>query len=148
MKAQLKVTLLVVMGLFFIATPHSLAASDSRDGNWWRDQTDTIKIGYMAGFLDGIRLGHNFSDWGFMDDPQSEPCLKKVMLSFIGFQDKYLSSVKVGQLVDGIDAFYSDYKNRSISTHNAVWLVLNGIAGTPKEKLDKMIEASRRNPNM
>ena len=83
-----------------------------------------------------------------MDDPQSEPCLKKVMLSFIGFQDKHLSTVKVGQLVDGIDAFYSDYKNRSISTHNAVWLVLNGIAGPPKEKLDKMIEAARRNPNL
>jgi hypothetical protein len=98
--------------------------------------------------LDGIHLGKKFSVWGFTDDPQGESCLKKVILSTTGFEEKYLSNVKAAQLVDGVDTFYSDYRNRGISTHNAVWLVLNGIAGTPKEKLDKMIEAFRRNPKL
>ena len=44
-------------------------------------------------------------------------------------------------------SFYSDYRNRSISIADAVWLVLNSIAGTPQDKLDKMIESFRRNAN-
>jgi hypothetical protein len=49
------------------------------------------------------------------------------------------------QLNDGLNDFFSDYKNRRIEVDDAIWLVLNGIAGTPKEKLDKMIESHRRN---
>lgn len=145
MKVQFKVGLLLVISLLFICPPSSLAANDSRDGNWWREQDKILKLAYMTGFLDGIHLGNNFAMWDFMDDPESESCLKKVALSTSAYEDKYLLKVKVAQLVDGIDAFYSDYRNRSISLHNAVWLVLNEIGGTPKEKLDKMIEAFRRN---
>lgn len=147
MKTQFKVTILLFIGLLFLAPPAYSAVDDARDGNWWLEQPKIIKLGYMTGFLDGIHLGNNFAMWGFMDDPESESCLKKVGLSTIEYEDRYLSKVKVAQLVDGIDAFYSDYKNRSISTHNAVWLVLNGIAGTPKDKLEKMIETFRRNAN-
>jgi hypothetical protein len=137
------------MGLLLTVPVYCFAAaSDARDGNWWLEQNKITKLSFMAGFLDGIHLGKNFSMWGFMDDPQSEACLKKVVLSNTEFENKYLSKVKVGQLVDGLDVFYSDYKNRSISPNNAVWLVLNEIAGTPKEKLDKMVEAYRRNPRI
>lgn len=38
-----------------------------------------------------------------------------------------------------------DYRNRSIIVHDAVWIVVNSIAGMPQDKLDKMIESWRKN---
>ncbi len=75
---------LVSVALLFtclgIAT-HTYAQDDRRDGNWWLSTDKTIRLGYVVGFLDGIHLGHNFSFWKFVDDAESEPCLKKVLLS-------------------------------------------------------------------
>jgi hypothetical protein len=50
-----------------------------------------------------------------------------------------------GQLVDGLDSFYGDFRNRRILVYSAVWLVLNEIAGTPQDELDKMIQSWRKN---
>jgi hypothetical protein len=41
--------------------------------------------------------------------------------------------------------FYKDYRNRKIRIYDAVWLVLNSIAGKPQDELDKMIESFRKN---
>jgi hypothetical protein len=49
------------------------------------------------------------------------------------------------QIADGLDQFYSDYRNRSIVVSSGVWLVLNSINGTPKDQLDNMIEGFRQN---
>jgi hypothetical protein len=57
----------------------------------------------------------------------------------------YLTNVTSGQLADGLTAFYSDYRNRRILVSNSVWLVLNEIAGTPKDEMDKLIENWRKN---
>ena len=48
------------------------------------------------------------------------------------------------QIVDGLDTFYKDHQNRSIRLKAAVWLVVNTIAGTPQDELDKMIEYLRK----
>jgi len=145
MKTKFRVRLLLTVLQVLFLMPATPARNNQRDGNWWLAQTEGLKVGYMVGFLDGIALGRNFASWQFMDDPQSEACLKKVLLSSIEYEKKYLSNVKVGQLVDGLNDFYSDYRNRGIAIDRAVWLVLNGIAGTPKEKVERMIEAARKN---
>src|SRR5258706_10068116 len=117
------------------------AQNDRRDGNWWLYTDKTIRLGYVVGFLDGVHLGQRFSYWKLVDDAESEPCLKKVLLASSEYENKYLSNVKIVQLNDGLNDFFSDYKNRRIEVDDAIWLVLNGIAGTPQEKLDKMIES-------
>jgi hypothetical protein len=63
--------------------------------------------------------------------------------SYSDYSDKYFKNVTSGQLADGLDAFYSDFANRSILTSNGVWLVLNQIAGTPN--VNTMILNWRKN---
>jgi hypothetical protein len=126
---------------------HAADPRRDRDGNWWRGIGIEEKTSYTTGFFDGIQLGHKFSYWAFSNDDKKGECLSDVTKSFVSFSEKYLQNVTNGQLVDGLDAFYSDYRNRSISIDDAVWLVANSIAGTPQDKLDKMIENFRRNVN-
>jgi hypothetical protein len=48
-----------------------------------------------------------------------------------------------GQLIDGLDRFYSDNRNRRIAVSNAVTVLLHGVSGMPRDALDKMIEQYR-----
>jgi len=81
------------------------------------------------------------SHWGFQD----EKCEGEVTTSFSDFDKKYLQDVTSSQLVDGLDTFYKDHRNRRITISKGVWLVLNSIAGRPQSELDKMIETFRKN---
>lgn len=119
--------------------------SDRRDGNWWISQSRGDKLEYTVGFFDGMVLGHNFSYWAFMDSKNKESCLNDVSDSYSTYSNKFLSDVTNYQLVDGLDSLYSDYRNRRIMVFDGVWLVLNGIAGTPQAELNKMIENWRKN---
>jgi hypothetical protein len=119
--------------------------STRRDGNWWRTQLRASQVSYMVGFFDGIELGNRFSYWSFANDQKATESLKRVFDSYEEYVDKYLKNVTSGQMVDGLDTFYSDFRNRSILVHNAVWLVANQVAGVPQDRIDSMIESWRRN---
>lgn len=115
------------------------------DGNWWIKVNNNARGKFMSGFSFGMGLGYNFSYWGFNRDTKTANCVAKVMDSYNEHFSKYFKNVTTDQLVDGLDSFYADYRNRRIMVTGAVWLVVNGIAGTPQEELDKMIENFRRN---
>jgi hypothetical protein len=98
----------------------------------------------MAGFFDGMELGNNFSYWGILDKSKNDPSIGKIASSYDQYVDKYLKSVTNSQLADGVDKFYSDYRNRRIQVNDAVWLVLNEISGKSETDMEKMIESWRR----
>ena len=71
-------------------------------------------------------------------------CLPQAEETYIANVTKFFSNVTNGQLVDGVDTFYKDYRNRSIRVPNALWRVVMQIAGTPQDQLDQMIEDFRK----
>jgi hypothetical protein len=95
----------------------------------------------MIGFLDGMDLGNIFSVTKLVGDP----CYVKANKSYDEYETKYLDNVTTGQLVDGLDEFFKDYRNRKILISNGVWIVLRSISGMPQDELEKMIESYRRN---
>lgn len=141
--------IILVLSFFFLIISSSTVSlsQDSRnrrDGNWWITVEREFKLRYLIGFFDGMDLGNDFSYWG-MSKSSSSNCIEEINESYNNYCQKYFSKVTNDQLVDGIDSLYSDYKNRRIMVTNAVWIVVNGITGTPQDKLDKLIESWRRN---
>jgi hypothetical protein len=67
------------------------------------------------------------------------------MGSYDQFANKYLTNVTNGQVVQGLDEFYSDYRNRRIKVASGVWIVLNEISGKSKDEMQKLIETHRKN---
>lgn len=122
----------------------SAAEGSRRDGNWWLAQNRSTHAEYVIGFFDGMDLGHNFSFWALIKDKEMNVCIGKIMESYAEFDSKYFKNITNGQVVDGLNSFYADFRNRSIRVADAVWLVVNAIAGTPQEELDTMIEKWRR----
>jgi hypothetical protein len=127
-----------------LALPALSVADDARrDGNWWRVQGESVRADYMGGFYDGMNLGYYFSYSSIVKNNKADPCRRKVAESFHEHLSKF-KNVKSLQVVDGLNSFYGDFRNRSILVTDAVWLVVNSIVGTPKKELDKMIEDARR----
>lgn len=119
-----------------------------RDGNWWMTISPVQKLDYMVGFFDGMDLGHSFSYWGLYNEngkSKDQNCTSATVQSYEDYDTKFFKNVTNGQLVEGLDSFFKDYRNRRIRVSNAVWLVVNSIAGTPKNELDKMTETWRQN---
>ena len=145
MKRSLIVKILAVIFLLGILPALSVAEENRRDGNWWRDQDKLTRSGYITGFLDGMDLGSNFSYWKFVKDDKMNTCMGKVLESYADYHSKYFEKVTNGQLVDGLDSFYANGQNRRILLTDAVWLVVNVIAGTPQDKIDSMLKTWRRN---
>jgi hypothetical protein len=129
-----------------------LNASDdairSRDGNWWRQQTEARQHMYVVGFFDGMLLGRQFSWWGIPKDGEKlSLAAVQVHDSFSTYYDKYFKNPTNKQISDGLNNFYEDYRNRSISIDDAVWLVVRMIAGDSDETMKPIIEQFRKGAN-
>ncbi len=135
----------VLLALSFALPTLTSAADIRRDGNWWRSQPNTARVYWVAGFFDGMDLGNRFSVWKYLKEgtKEEQACAKQATVTYQEFSQKYVEHVTAGQLADGLENFYSDYRNRRIELPGAVWLVLNGIAGTPKDELNRRIDSWR-----
>jgi len=126
--------LLVTLSVLLAVTTATVSADDSRrDGNWWLIQTYPTKVSYLVGFLDGMELGRNFTIWGLPNKKGQMTSSAQLdgATSYDSYVGKYLNNVTSGQIASGLDSFYSDYRNRTIRTPEATWLVLKSIAGEP-----------------
>jgi hypothetical protein len=119
-------------------------AENRRDGNWWNSLDDDFKYSYIVGIYDGLLLGNNFSLWGISSKTDCD-CVSEAISSFYDYNHTYMSNVTNGQIVDGLNEFYKDFRNRRIRVGGAIWIVVKDIAGTPKEEMEKLIESWRAN---
>jgi hypothetical protein len=125
---------------------HAHAQEDKgrRDGNWWRTIDTPSKDAYMVGFFDGILLGERFSYWKFINKDGTENSqTAKVIDSFKTYY-KLLQDTTNDQFRDGLDKFYGDYRNRRIAVTDAVWIVINTIAGKSDKEMEVIILNSRK----
>ncbi len=144
MKTTLKASVTLIALLVFSLSSHASDASRGRDGSLWRTLTVEQKVTYITGFWDGMELGHSFDLWGLLNrGKEKEACAADADESFKTYTDKYGKNVSNLQIVNGLNTFYSDDKNKSIPIHGAVWIVLNSIAGTPQQTLDRLMETYR-----
>jgi hypothetical protein len=129
--------------LFFLclgACSTAFAAADERNGAWWQQQSPPSKDFYLLGISDGIELGKYFSKWDFMEEKSAsaDNAKKRVDDSYAHYVH-LLKKVTVGQMSDGLDVFYGDYRNRGIKVYIAFWPVLKTITGSPQPEVDQLI---------
>jgi hypothetical protein len=67
--------------------------------------------------------------------------------AYDGVWARYLGGVTTGQICDGLNEFYKDYRNRRINIPNAVWIVLNMTSGKSDDEVRSMVEHFRKFPD-
>jgi hypothetical protein len=119
---------LILVGTAVCVSSLALSA-ESRDGRWWLKLSALEKAIYTSGMRDGVNVGE-----GISPDPEL----------FTSRAAELLAKKNTKQLVDGIDHFYSDFRNRSIPTYAALWMVAMEINGVDARKIEDMKIRLRR----
>jgi len=100
-----------------------LNAQSDFDGDFWIPRTKDAKLMYVVGFVDGRNDGINDAADALgtkIDDPR---------VSKLG------SAITVGQLIDGLDEFYKDWRNRKVLLRDAIQYVEDEANGKDDSKL-------------
>src|SRR5215469_17217806 len=119
----------------------SAFAQERRDGNWWNAQAPEVRPYFIAGMLDGVSLGFMYTILSPSKDAdghateEAKRAADAAVNSFAVAQRKYLLTVKVGQINDGLNEFYKDFRNRSILVALGADVVLRQIAGEETDAL-------------
>jgi hypothetical protein len=114
-----------------------------RDGNWWSRMDYPAKFFYTTGFFDGMELGHKISSWSLLESKQKATA-SNVWESYYSYRDKYFTNVSNVQLLQGVDKFYSDFRNRRIAIDDAIWIVVRQVNGMSDEDAEKLMENFRK----
>lgn len=139
----------VLIGLCFLKSEPITAADRSnvqrerRDGNWWQNRSGSEKLEYLVGFFDGMKLGRNFAAGGA---DTKKNCDIACFNNYSDNSEKYLRNVTAGQVRDGLEEFYKDFRNRGILISDAAWVVLKQIASEPQREINRLIESLRNPP--
>jgi hypothetical protein len=130
----------IAVALAFVFSMGSAIGSAQQrfDGNGWTAlEFDAVKTVYVAGLVDGA---------SFLSIAMMRTSLGSIAAEdeYEAISRKFLSGVTTKQIVDGIDTFYRDFRNRRIECRDAAMVVLSQIAGTTESEIDAMIEHLRR----
>ena len=129
-----------------ITSTSTIAAG--RDGAWWLQLSATEKVFYVVGLTDGVTVGLSTitlncyaEDDSWKED--SAKCISEYSTAFHhGFDRIGYSRRDPANIVAGIDALYSDYKNINIPVSNAMPQVLRGMNG--ESNIEDTLEKLRK----
>jgi len=118
------------------------------DGYTWELWDDSTKLGWVVGFYDALDqavpevkywllgLGITFPPIGIYQDVV---WLFRKRLDELGVnlaERCDLSGITFRQIVDGLDKFYQDDRNKTVLTREAIWVVKLERKGAPQEFID------------
>jgi hypothetical protein len=140
--------LLIIVLLTFIPTvghaqvPGSNIDVNHRDGAWWRvldspaappdvkAQIRGMKVRYVMGLMDAARRFELLIGTHWIG-------LQGGDAGIATFADVWDTTGTADDLVDGLDTFYIDPRNRNIEVANAIEVVIRQLRGETKAKIDQ-----------
>lgn len=108
------------------------------DGDWWKNLNSLAKYGYIVGYADGSSKAD--ATWAF------GLCKTQVPTKYLAAVQKGndYSEFTVGQLIDGVNEFYKDFRNTKILARDAMMVVKQQISGVPQKEIDEGLEFLRQ----
>jgi hypothetical protein len=114
------------------------------DGSDWKQYSQTYKVGWIDGFVTAMddAQGDTAVLCAFrlklrLDSPEQKTCTDEAQ----GFN---FEMIKFGQYLDGMDAFYKDFRNTDYPINWAMKIVRDQIRGRSAEDIEKELAAWRQ----
>lgn len=113
------------------------------NGYWWAGMNPSFKLGWVSGYAKAMDLAGSLQmetcaanlPMYQKEYPSTDP---KVLLQRLCLSDTQFDydGIAMGQFVDGIDAFYRDFRNKQLEIGWAIEYVRDEIKGKPAAELD------------
>jgi hypothetical protein len=114
------------------------------DGSDWKQYSQNYKVGWIDGFVTAMddAQGNTASLCAFQlnlrsNSPEEKACIGEAQ----GFN---FEMIKFGQYLDGMDAFYKDFRNTDYPINWAMKIVRDQIRGRSGEDIEKELVAWRQ----
>jgi hypothetical protein len=149
--------LFVIVSLVLLGTAVARGEDRPLNGYWWTASSSDLKVGFVSGFAYAMVyvhdatfvqcMAHTATQKGlpveqYPGDELWEKCAKDPKLAPSDF-----SGIPIGQLVDGVDEFYKDFRNKDIDIKYALVYVRDELKGKKSpEELDRMLKGFRTTP--
>lgn len=135
------------LAIVLILLPASLWARNEAgvaDGSDWKQYSQTYKIGWIDGFVSAMSnaQGRTAGLCAFQLDLKTDSKEFKACVSEA--QEFNFEMIKFGQYLDGMDAFYKDFRNTEYPITWAMKIVRDQIRGRSAEDIEKELTAWRQ----
>lgn len=148
----MKALLVLVASLASLAPNVPLSAQETDlDGYRWEKLDASFRLGWVSGYAKAMDLAGSIQmstcasnmPLYVKEFPNTDPkvILQKMCLSDTQFD---YDGIAMGQRVDGMDAFYRDYRNEQLEWGWAIEYARNSIKGKPVQELDAEVALWRR----
>ena len=108
------------------------------DGDDWTGFAEAIKIGYILGFQSGT-YGVIIGNLQKNAKNRDSKAWNNQLVQY------YLGKITVGQIINGLDVLYGDFKNKQIKLVYAVYIVKKQINGASSEEIEAILQYLRSN---
>lgn len=115
------------------------------DGSYWRDSSQTVKAGYISGYISAMsyaQIGSAMTCMSIENPKDRNAQASKACIS--NAQSYDFDSITVGQLLDGMNAFYKDFRNFKVPMTMAMRLVRDEIRGRTEQDVQKELDSWRQ----
>jgi hypothetical protein len=142
-------TRITIVAVLLVSASKLLAADQSMDGYWWEKLDVSFKLGWVSGYTKAMDQAAMTQTMRCASDmpiyAKEYPGVdSKVIFQKLCLSDSDYDGITMGQFVEGIDAFYKDYRNRQLEVGYAIQYARDSIKGKPTQDLDAQVALWRR----
>lgn len=140
----------IVVAVLLVSACNLLAADQSTDGYWWEKLDASFKLGWVAGYtkamdLAGVlQMARCASEMPMYAKQYPGVDSKVIFQKLCASDDTDYDGITMGQFVAGINAFYSDYRNKQLDVGYAIQYARDSIKGKSTQDLDAQVASWRR----
>jgi len=152
-KKLLAAILLGVVICFFICTVTVAQDSWTYDGYWWEELGGEGKLFFVQGYSQGLEYVYNGLWIGetlqkIEEDPEFAKGNEELDGYVKAMYDYYreherLVGLRLVQILEGVDTFYGDFRNKSIHIGSALAVVVVQLRNKPEEEIEEFIRYLR-----
>lgn len=143
---------LLAVGLCFVSVPS--AGERMLDGYWWNELNAEQKLFFLCGYNEAMEKTYQgFWIGGLVkfieENPDKLEIIGEDRFRYVkGMYDYYMESeqlagVQYRQIIEGVDTFYDDFRNKTIDVTDAIRVVVMQLHNEPKETVERLIKGLR-----
>jgi len=145
---------LLMIGLIILSSVFQFGQTSKigdEEGNWWITTSFTDRLHFIQGFIVGVSLMNEKAIQPFKkyDLPKDEVAALAVWIitaSQSTAENLALYQISVGQILDGVSAFYKDFSVRKIKVVDAIYVVKMQINGADPDLISAQIRYLKQQP--
>jgi hypothetical protein len=119
---------------------NTCAQEQTHNGFWWVNSSEQFKLGFVSGYAMAMTQLYDAGTLKCLTEKGDEAMKACVKTQVIPFD---YTKIRLGQLSEGVDEFYKNFRNKGIEITLAMVYVRDELKGKPAKELEEELAKMR-----